>query len=119
MTVQSCKLIALLVALVAGAALFAAPRISAAGGNSALDDQLSAALGQHGFTGRVGSSLEQRLGRKIDHQLATPVVLSNEEFDQLIVFLRTGLQNPRATPHNLRKLIPKSLPSGLPVPHFQ
>jgi len=35
-----------------------------------LDDELSAALNRHGFTGRIGSSLEQRLGRKIDNQLA-------------------------------------------------
>ena len=35
-----------------------------------LDDELSAVLNRHGFTGRIGSSLEQRLGRKIDNQLA-------------------------------------------------
>jgi len=35
-----------------------------------LDDGLSAVLNRHGFTGRIGSSLEQRLGRKIDNQLA-------------------------------------------------
>jgi len=56
-------------ALFAGAAIFLTPRISAAGG-SVLDEQLNAVLSQHGFTGRVGSTLEQRLGRKIDKQLA-------------------------------------------------
>jgi cytochrome c peroxidase len=50
--------------------MFLTPRSSASGGDSVLDDQLSALLGQHGFTGKVGSSLEQRLGRKIDNQLA-------------------------------------------------
>jgi cytochrome c peroxidase len=70
MTAQRCKLFVVLVALVAGAAVFATPRISAAGGQSALDEQLTAALDQHGFTGRVGQSLEARLGRQIDNQLA-------------------------------------------------
>ncbi|HEV2761351.1 MAG TPA: cytochrome c peroxidase, partial [Pyrinomonadaceae bacterium] len=56
---------------------------------------------------------------RLDPQLATPVVLSDEEFQQLLAFLRTGLQDPRATPHNLRKLIPKTLPSGRPVANFQ
>ncbi|MCA1601457.1 MAG: hypothetical protein LC776_07395, partial [Acidobacteria bacterium] len=39
-------------------------------GDSALNDQLSAVLNQHGFTGGIGSSLEERLGRKIDNQFA-------------------------------------------------
>jgi cytochrome c peroxidase len=42
----------------------------AGGGEKLLDEQLSAVLSQHSFTGRVGSSLEQRLGRKIDNRLA-------------------------------------------------
>ena len=40
------------------------------GGTNPLDDQLYAFLKYHGFTGRVGSSVERRLGRKIDLQLA-------------------------------------------------
>jgi cytochrome c peroxidase len=56
---------------------------------------------------------------RLDPQLSTPLVLSEEEFNQLLAFLRTGLQDPRATPHNLRKLIPGSLPSGRPVANFQ
>ena len=46
------------------------PRTSASSGDSALNNQLIAALNQYGFTGRIGSTLEQRLGRKIDKQLA-------------------------------------------------
>ncbi|HEV2860032.1 MAG TPA: cytochrome c peroxidase [Pyrinomonadaceae bacterium] len=69
-TVTRCKLIVLLLALAAAAALFAAPRGNASGGDSSLDAQLAAVLDQHGFTGRVGQSLEQRLGRKLDNQLA-------------------------------------------------
>jgi len=57
-------------ALVVGGAMLLTRGTSASGGDSLLDDQLSLALIQHGFTGRVGSSLEQRLGRKIDNQLA-------------------------------------------------
>lgn len=70
MSVQRCKLVVLLFAVAAGVALCVTPRISADGGDDVLDAQLSSVLGQHGFTGRVGLSLEQRLGRKIDNQLA-------------------------------------------------
>ena len=42
---------------------------------------------------------------RIDPALATPVNLSSAEFRQLIAFLRTGLLDPRANPHDLRKLI--------------
>jgi len=35
-----------------------------------LNGQLEAVLAQHGFTGAVESTLETRLGRRIDHQLA-------------------------------------------------
>lgn len=69
MNVERCKMIVLLIALVAGGAIFLTPRASA-GGDSALDAQLTAVLNLHGFTGRVGQSLEQRMGRKIDNQLA-------------------------------------------------
>jgi cytochrome c peroxidase len=40
------------------------------GRGSNLDERLARVLRQHGFTGRVESSLEDRLGRRIDHQLA-------------------------------------------------
>lgn len=69
MSVQRCKMIVLFIALVVGGALFITPRISASN-DSVLNDQLSAALGQNGFTGKVSMSLEQRLGRKINNQLA-------------------------------------------------
>lgn len=35
-----------------------------------MDDKLASVLRQHGFTGRVEQSLEQRLGRKVDPKLA-------------------------------------------------
>src|SRR4026207_159731 len=37
--------------------------------SATLDEQLAAVLAQHGFTGRMESTLEQRLGRKLDNQL--------------------------------------------------
>ena len=37
---------------------------------SSLDDELSAVLNRAGFTGTVGSSIEQRLGRPVDPRLA-------------------------------------------------
>ena len=42
----------------------------AAGPSSSLDDELSSVLRRAGFTGTVGSSIEQRLGRPIDPRLA-------------------------------------------------
>src|SRR5439155_23325150 len=40
------------------------------GGDSSLDVQLEARLHELGFTGRIESTLETRLGRKLDPQLA-------------------------------------------------
>lgn len=56
---------------------------------------------------------------RIDPALATPVVLSDDEFRQLVAFLRTGLLDPKANAHALRKLIPERVPSGRPVHVFQ
>src|SRR2546428_579686 len=66
---QQCQVI-LLVALAASAVMIVTQRTSGSGGDSILDDQLSQVLNQNGFTGRIGSTLEQRLGRKVDNQLA-------------------------------------------------
>ena len=69
MNIRRCKMIILLMALVVGGAMLLTRDISASG-DSVLDDQLSLVLSQHGFTGTIGSSLEQRLGRRVDNQLA-------------------------------------------------
>ena len=58
-----------LLSVTAGCALTLAAHISAAGG-AALDDALEAALARHGFTGRIESTLETRLGRRVDRRLA-------------------------------------------------
>src|SRR5713101_1537631 len=63
------KMIIVLLALVPGGVVILTPRTSASV-ETGLNDQLSAVLSAHGLTGRVGSTLEKRLGRKIDNQLA-------------------------------------------------
>jgi len=70
MSIQRCKLTIVFLALISVGLVALSPITSAHGDNNALNQQLSAVLSQHGFTGKVGLSLEQRLGRKIDHQLA-------------------------------------------------
>jgi cytochrome c peroxidase len=42
----------------------------AASANTDMDAALRSLLASHGFTGRIAQTLEQRLGRRIDHQLA-------------------------------------------------
>jgi cytochrome c peroxidase len=47
----------------------------------------------------------------VDHRLSTPVVLTDEEFDDLLAFVRDSLLDSRARPENLRKLVPREVPS--------
>ena len=56
---------------------------------------------------------------RVDPILATPITLTDEEFAQLVAFVRNGLLDPRAKPENLRKLVPRSVPSGRPVLTFE
>lgn len=49
----------------------------------------------------------------------TPVHLTNREFRQLVDFVRNGLLDPKARPENLRRLIPRHVPSGRPIQTFQ
>jgi cytochrome c peroxidase len=56
---------------------------------------------------------------RVDPILATPINLTEAEFSQLVDFVRNGLLDQRATPGNLRKLVPRSVPSGFPVLRFQ
>ena len=50
--------------------------------------------------------------QRIDPLLATPVTLTDDEFQWLMDFVRDGLHDQRATPEKLRQLIPDRLPSG-------
>jgi cytochrome c peroxidase len=56
---------------------------------------------------------------RIDPILATPISLTNEQIEQLIAFVRNGLLDQRAQPERLRRLIPRSVPSGRPVLTFE
>ena len=71
---QRLKTLWVTVAAAAGALLFtlsgSAQSIGGPSRPSRLDQELTAVLQTAGFTGRVESTLEQRIGRHIDHQLA-------------------------------------------------
>jgi cytochrome c peroxidase len=56
---------------------------------------------------------------RLDPLLVTPINLSNDQFGDLVDFLRNGLLDPKASPHDLRKLIPARVPSGRPIQLFQ
>ena len=55
---------------------------------------------------------------RLDPLLATPIDLTSEQFRDLVDFVRHGLLDRRARPEHLRKLIPRSVPSGFPVLDF-
>jgi cytochrome c peroxidase len=56
---------------------------------------------------------------RVDQILISPIVLTEEEFNQLVDFVRNGLLDQRAKPENLRRLIPRSVPSRFPVLRFE
>ncbi|HXI92502.1 MAG TPA: cytochrome c peroxidase [Blastocatellia bacterium] len=66
---RTTKLCFLLIGGIGCALLTQIPQSSADNG-ATLDHQLATVLAQHGFTGRIDSTLEQRIGRHIDNQLA-------------------------------------------------
>ena len=70
MNIKPGKLTVAFLALISVGVVVLTPRTSATSGADILNEQLSVVLRQHEFTGRVGLSVEQRLGRKIDNQLA-------------------------------------------------
>ncbi|PWT93690.1 MAG: hypothetical protein C5B55_04100 [Blastocatellia bacterium] len=56
---------------------------------------------------------------RLDPLLVDPIQLTDEEFAELVDFVENGLLDERARPENLRKLVPKSVPSGRPVLTFE
>jgi cytochrome c peroxidase len=56
---------------------------------------------------------------RLDPLLHQPIPLSRSEIDALVAFLRQALLDPRAAPANLRKLVPPSVPSDMPVLDFE
>jgi cytochrome c peroxidase len=72
---------------------------------------------QNDLSGPVGP-IEPVLAR-LDPLVARPLALTDQEFSQLVAFVRNGLLDPRARPENLRRLIPARLPSGRPPLRFE
>ena len=70
MRIREWKLLTAFPGLMCVGVLVLASGASGSSGDETLNEQLVAVLSQHGFTGTVGLSLEGRLGRKIDNQLA-------------------------------------------------
>jgi cytochrome c peroxidase len=56
---------------------------------------------------------------RLDLKLRVPVVISDEELNALVDFVRNGLLDPDARPQRLRRFIPEKLPSGRPSLIFQ
>ncbi len=56
---------------------------------------------------------------RLDPALSTPIVLTESQFDQLLAFVRYSLLDPRANPDRLRRLVPRTVPSGRPVLIFE
>jgi cytochrome c peroxidase len=55
----------------------------------------------------------------LDPLLAEPIVLTQDEFDDLVSFVRKGLLDPDASRASLCTLIPNSVPSGRPLLDFR
>jgi cytochrome c peroxidase len=54
----------------------------------------------------------------LDPRLQTPILLTQDEFEDLVVFVRDGLQDKRVRKKSLCALIPESVPSGRPLLKF-
>jgi cytochrome c peroxidase len=73
----------------------------------------------------VPADLAQRVGpiepvlQRLDPVLRSPIHLNEQEFADLVAFVRDGLLDERAKPANLCKLVPAQVPSGMPVLEFE
>lgn len=76
-------------------------------------------------TAGVSRDLQYRLGpiepvlARLDPLLENSIHLSEEEFENLVAFVKQGLLDPRARRHNLCQLVPASVPSGQPTLRFE
>ena len=68
----------------------------------------------HGPTGPIEPVL-----MRLDPLLSQPIALTEDEFRQLVDFIRYGLLDPRARPDRLKHLIPREVPSGMPMQVFE
>ena len=85
MNIRNCKLVVLIIAVIFGGFFMTTRKSSARISQNPLDSELSNVLSQHGFTGNIESTLEQKLGRRIDNQLAD---LGRNLFHDTIVGLK-------------------------------
>ena len=82
-------------------------------------DALDSARHYSAFRAGVDQDLTFRLGpiepvlARIDPLMTQPVRLTRDEFEALVKFVRDSLLDPRALPHNLCKLVPEAVPSGM------
>lgn len=73
----------------------------------------------------IDTDLWPRLGpiepvlARLDRKVRTPIHLKRSEFNDLVTFVRNGLLDKRAKKENLCKLVPQTVPSGLPVLDFE
>jgi len=56
---------------------------------------------------------------RLDPLLQKPIQLSDEEFSNLVDFVRNGLLDPRILPEHLKTLVPKRVPSGNATLNFE
>lgn len=56
---------------------------------------------------------------RLDSQIRKPIQLKQQEFNDLVTFVRVSLMDERASPENLSQLIPETLPSGLEPLEFE
>ncbi|MFN8179223.1 MAG: cytochrome c peroxidase [bacterium] len=88
-------------------------------------DPVASALAYDPVAAGLDPDLTLRMGpiqpvlERLDPIVAEPTALSDQEFADLVVFVREGLLDPRALPENLCALIPTAVPSGMPIAVFQ
>ena len=88
-------------------------------------DVFSSALSYNAIRAGLDRDLTYRVGpiepvlARVDPLLATPIDLSNDEFQNLVAFVGDGLLDERATRQNLCRLVPSRLPSGFPPMRFE
>jgi cytochrome c peroxidase len=68
---------------------------------------------------RIRRGPTQPMLDRLDPILATPIDLTADEFQDLLVFVRDGLLDARAVPATLCRSTPTSVPSGMPIGIFQ
>jgi hypothetical protein len=56
---------------------------------------------------------------RLDPLMKEPIQLRQQDFQDLVEFVRVGLLDPRALPANLCSMIPKNVPSGIKVIKFE